>query len=960
MSDTTVELRGDERPDRRILLHSNEYSNRYDITSLKGKGGAGRVWIARDLRLNRDVALKELISSQPDSAQVRFLREARITSQLEHPSIVPVYELDLHQDDGTPYYTMRLINGDTLREVISRHHSEPINEVSLARLVQHFIDVCHAIAYAHSRNIIHRDLKPSNVVVGEFGETVVLDWGLAKNLSEAEDEADISDQLIANDVLNDLTEVAGGTSAQTVVGNSIGTPAFMSPEQALGDLDKIDQRSDVYGLGAILYELLTNEPPYQGDKASTIIDQVIQGKLRDPLVVNPLASSPLAAICMKCMQKIPADRYASVDKIITDLHCYIADEPVSVYRDKWHERTSRWVRRRKVSTAVVIVTLLTSIIGLSISNIIISGEQQLTEQARDRADTAAETADYERRSALTQYRRAHAAVAQYLTEVRELQIMKDPNQRALQEKLLNSALQYYETFLSQETNSTVIMAQLADASIEVGNVNLTLGRLEQAETILIRGRALFRSLVARDPGNVDYRIGLATISLQRGFVELRSGNHRGAIWYYSQAIEIVEETTKRHLDSVANQVLLVTLLNERAMRKFDRAEREPAIRDLDQAFAVVQKLPKAHPQQEDVMVAAAITFSNYAHIYGIEGRSDDAIRFLKDAQVIYQRLLKNNPNKVEYQNRCADLIANIGANMESESGIDYLLEAVNLREQILSMHPEVPDYRHRLGELLLVTSNTYRKLGEADKSSMIGEQVLKIYRDLMVHYPNVPDYTNSLAGVLIQNGIAALNKKDYASAISFFDEGMVIADKLFADFSHVIDYRIRIGQTHYNLALSYRGADKLDLCVKQYRSAIEIYEGVHKLHPERHRTVLVLARCHNNVANALRLLDETELAKVACVAGVTYHLKSVEFPKAAPRHLVGLANAQQNLGLMFQLDKEYEDAVEMFQAAIETYERAISLEQQDPEATRPDWPTVRTTLARVRRYLAYSQAAVSN
>jgi serine/threonine-protein kinase len=958
MSDTTIELRDDKRSDHRILLHSNEHFTRYDLTALKGKGGAGRVWIAHDLRLNRDVALKELISSEPNNAQARFLREARITSQLEHPSIVPIYELDLHQDDGAPYYTMRLINGDTLREVIRRHHSEPIKEVSFARLVQHFIDVCHAIAYAHSRNIIHRDLKPSNVVVGEFGETVVLDWGLAKDLNDAHDEAEV-DGMLEIALLNEATAVEGAESAQTVVGNSIGTPAFMSPEQAIGDLDKIDRRSDVYGLGAILYELLTSEPPFHGDTASMIIGQVIRGKLRDPQMVNPHVSSQLAAICMKCMQTTPTDRYASVDQIIVDLHCFLHDEPVSVYRDSWFERISRWTRQRKVSTVVVIVMLLTSVVGLGISNVLISDEHQLTEQARDRADRAAETADYERRAALAQYRRAHMAVEQYLTDVRELAIMKDPNQRALQEKLLNSALQYYDTFLAQETNSTVIMAQLADASIEVSNVNLTLGRLQQAKKTLIRGRELFRSLVGRDPGNVDYRIGLTTISLQRGFVATRSGDHQRAIWHYSQGIEIVEATTNRHLDNVANQVLLVTLLSERAMRTFDLAEREPAIHDLDQAFAIVQKLQTAHPQQKDIMVAAAITFSKYAHIYGIEGRSDDAIRFYKDAQAIYQRLLENDPDNLDYQNRRADLITNIGANMESASGIDFLREAVELREQISSLHPEVPDYRHRLGKLLLITSNTYQKLADVDKSSMLGEQALEVYRDLVLHYPRVPDYTDSLAGALNQYGIAALNKKDYALAVSFFDEAMVIADKLYAAFPSVVDYRVRLGQLYYNLALSYRGAEKLDLCVEHYQGAIENYEAVHQLHPERHRTVLVLARCHNNVANALRLLEKTELAMTEFAAGVEYHLKSVTFPKSTARHVVGLANAQQNLGLMLQLAKEHEDAVDKFQAAIENYERALSMLEEDPLSSG-DWPSVRLTKARVQRYLVYSQAALSN
>lgn len=950
MSDTTVELRDDGRSGRRILLHSNQHSTRYDITSLQGQGGTGRVWIARDLRLNREVALKELISSEPESAQTRFLREARITSQLEHPSIVPVYELDLHQIDGAPYYTMRLIKGDTLREVICRHHSQLIKEVSLGRLVQHFIDVCHAIAYAHSRNIIHRDLKPSNVVVGEFGETIVLDWGLAKDLGKPRDDADIAN-MPTDDGLDWLTEVEDSDRTQTVVGRSIGTPAFMSPEQARGDVDKIDQSSDIYGLGAILYELLTNEPPFKGDKASSIMNQVIHGKLLDPLVVNSHASSPLAAICMKCMQKNPADRYANVDQLIADLHSYLADESVSVYRDRWYEKTARWVRQRKVSTAVVLVMLLTSIVGLSISNIVISEEHKITKQARERADKSAQAADFQRRTALAQYRHAHAAVEQYLAEVRGLEIMKDPNQGPLQEKLLNSALRYYETFLAQETNNAVIIAQLASASIEVANLNLTLGRFQQAESTLKRGQHLYNTLIKHDSNNVDFQIGKATVLAQLGVVTAHGGQIDQALAFYSQAIMIVKEAERRQLGNAESQVLLVNLLCERATRSFDRGKRTPAIYDLDQAAVYAEKLKERYPQREDVMVASALTFSKYAYIYGIEGRSVDAIGYLKEAQLIYQRLLENAPNNIDYQNRYADLITNIGSNMEPESGIEHLLKATELREQILESHPEVPEYRHRLGKLLLLSSNTYQKLGEADKSAMIGKYVLKIYSNLVLEHPSVPDYSDSLAGVLNQQGIDALNKKDYVLAISLFDKARSMADKLHADFQNVVDYRVRLGQLYYNSALAYRGAENLVLCVERYQSAIEIYKTVHKLHPERHRTVLVLARCHNNVANALRLLGETKLALVECAAGVDYHLKSVAFPKATTRHVVGLANAQQNLGLMLQLASDHGDAVDKFLAAIETYEQALSM-QEDASA--------RASLNRVKRYLAYSQAALSN
>ena len=215
----------------------------------------GRVLLAHDEHLGRDIALKELlphpVSGSPGQGAspvrlavphvARFLQEARITGQLEHPAIVPVYELG-YRRDGTLYYTMKLVRGKTLSQAIREAGSFQ----ERMKLLSHFLDLCNAIAYAHSRGVIHRDLKPGNVMVGEFGETVVIDWGLAK----AKDKEDIH----AKEIADAVTAIRLGEESEavkTVYGDAMGTPAYMSPEQAKGELDKVDERSDVYSLGAV-------------------------------------------------------------------------------------------------------------------------------------------------------------------------------------------------------------------------------------------------------------------------------------------------------------------------------------------------------------------------------------------------------------------------------------------------------------------------------------------------------------------------------------------------------------------------------------------------------------------------------------------------------------------------------------------------------------------------------------
>src|SRR6185503_8433923 len=220
-------------------------TGRYELSGVHARGGLGRIVKARDNRLHRTVAIKELLQRTP-ATEARFVREALITARLEHPGIVPVHEAG-RWPSGDPYYSMKLVSGRTLKELIQSGTSL---EERLA-LVPHVLAVAEAIAYAHSQRIIHRDIKPANVIVGDFGETVVVDWGLAKDLSGQVPEA------------AEGGEAAPGATGTTTLGNIMGTPSYMSPEQARGE--ELDERADVYSLGAMLYELLVGEPPHTGD-----------------------------------------------------------------------------------------------------------------------------------------------------------------------------------------------------------------------------------------------------------------------------------------------------------------------------------------------------------------------------------------------------------------------------------------------------------------------------------------------------------------------------------------------------------------------------------------------------------------------------------------------------------------------------------------------------------------------
>ena len=332
---------------------------RFRVLRPHARGGLGAVFVALDSELNREVALKQILDHHADDpvSRSRFLVEAEITGGLEHPGIVPVYGLGTH-DGGRPYYAMRFIRGDSLKEASDRFHAGPKDAagLELRRLLRRFLDVCNAVDYAHSRGILHRDLKPSNVILGKHGETLVVDWGLAKPIGRVDPADDSGERTL-------MPSSASG-SAETLPGSALGTPAYMSPEQAAGDLEQLGPCSDVYSLGATLYCLLTGKAPFAGD-AFDVLRQVQRGEFRRPRQCDPAIDPALEAVCLKAMALGPEDRYPSARALADDVERWTADEPVSAYREPLARRARRWARRHRMAVTAASVSLVAGVVGLS-------------------------------------------------------------------------------------------------------------------------------------------------------------------------------------------------------------------------------------------------------------------------------------------------------------------------------------------------------------------------------------------------------------------------------------------------------------------------------------------------------------------------------------------------------------------------------------------------------------------
>jgi len=386
------------------LKASNALGNRFQIMHSHAGGGIGVVSVAFDFELQREVVLKQINAESADDpdSRSRFLLEAEVTGRLEHPGIVPVYGLGF-DEQGHPYYAMRFVRGITLDEAIAKFHANAAGRASdpreraleLRQLLGRFVNVCHTMAYAHSRGVLHRDLKPANVLLGPYNEALIVDWGLAKvlrrgqkpSVSPPEERADDLERRGPPKPGRIIPPLGQSSSTETVAGTAFGTPAFMSPEQAEGRLDRLSPASDVYSLGAMLYTLLCGRPPFEyvWCEVTTLLARVKNGEFSPPRQINPRVPKPLEAVFLKAMAKGPEDRYVSAEDLAVDIERWLGDEPVCAYREPRWARILRWGRRHRPLVAGAAALLLTAVAGLSLGIILLGRAQRETEAQRQSA-----------------------------------------------------------------------------------------------------------------------------------------------------------------------------------------------------------------------------------------------------------------------------------------------------------------------------------------------------------------------------------------------------------------------------------------------------------------------------------------------------------------------------------------------------------------------------------------------
>ena len=924
-------------------------SSRFRILRPHARGGLGEVYLARDNELGREVALKEILAEKAGNQQLRarFMIEAEINGNLEHPGIVPVYGLGSYPD-GRPFYAMRFIEGDSLKQAIERFHDssghsqeEPRAYDSLAfrQLLRRFVDVCNAIAYAHSRGVLHRDLKPANIMLGQYGETLVIDWGLAKATGRSEPGVDSASA-------SPLLPASGSSIEETEHGSTIGTPAFMSPEQAAGKLDELGPASDLYSLGATLYALLTGKPPVQGAHAAEVLSRVRSGSIQPPEELIPAIPRPLSAICLKALALRPQDRYPAAKALADDVERWLADEPVSADREPWQERLRRWGRRHRTLVSTGATAAVLALAGLGIVAVLQARSRQELSNKNDQLMAANQARGLALEKANGRVDLALTALGEFREAVdANLDVQNRPENTALRDALLETPLSFFRTLrddLATDTNAQPEdRLKLAEAQFELARLTRDIGNQEAAVAAAGEAVATLEALIKADGEGADVvgadagRTLLGAIALH---ATLLGDNGKGeeAKAAIDRGVELGNSLVAESGD-VQSRIGLAQLLDLSAKRDDGTGQVDSALESLTRARTLLEDVnPDDEDEALEVQALQVQLLNRTAGLQSDKGNPSQAIETLESAILLLRPQTEGPEPSWEARTLLGSLRLNIGENREKLDRISDALEdykrSLEVRRAMMEERPANLANRLSVVSSLRTISRAQAELGQSETSLETLGEARELLESARVENPRNVPVLNSLVLQHQSIGGSLYNLGRVDESLANFEQALKIQEELVRIEPDVTNNRVNQAGNLYNIAVLRKMVGNFEGSLEADRAALAIRRDLAAAYTDKPQYLFQVAASLGNIGatHASNVLEKRDnKAAMECFREASSLLAGLEAanPDVAA-YSEYLARSRMNLSsILVRLGRDAE-GLEVLKAAEPYFSRRV---QQQPE-----------------------------
>ena len=768
--------------------------------------------IAECLVDDGDLDADQILDHHADDpvSRARFLLEAEVTGGLEHPGIVPVYGLGTY-GDGRPYYTMRFIRGDSLKEAVDHFHADADlkkdpgrRSLELRKLLRRFADVCNAIEYAHSCGVLHRDIKPGNIIVGKHGETLVVDWGLAKPMGRVEPRFESGERT--------LVPSSASGSAETLPGSALGTPAYMSPEQAQGDRDRLGPQSDVYSLGATLYCLLTGKPPFEGD-VNDVIRGVQSGEFASPRALDPSIDHALEAICLTAMARKPDDRHASPKALAEDVDRWMADEPVAAWREPWARTAQRWARRHRTAVTAASVAVLVALVGTAAvlavqtrANANLKTANNALEVANAKVTRANSELAASNQRERARFELAQEAIQMFQTGVSEDLLLKQKEFGALRAKLLRGAREFYrklEGLLGGQADRDSRRA-LGRAYHAVAELTSQLDSKLDSLAMHQRALALFENLLSESPNDDELKLEVvrsrAAVASQLSSV----GQKAEAISVLVPARAIAQALADAKPDDLRRWKELARVARLLGALLVDSARPREGRAAMEQARSILVGLVRTNPSVEQFRFELAETCDSLALQLDEAGWRDEALAVYDRARELSEELYESNRGDARIAHALVRTLGNMAIALDGVGRRNEALASYNRARDVVGAISETNPtllsiIRDRAwidtsaAAVLIGIARDSDALPMLEQARKSRETLVKADASVSRDQAQLARIHTDIAGIHARAGRAAAARASYEAAVTV---GATLADAP----PDVLDNRSQLARTYQDFA----------------------------------------------------------------------------------------------------------------------------------------------------------------